>query len=135
MIILFHSIKAHGLDLEAIKQIESGGNKLAYNKYSGARGLYQITDICRREYLNYHKNERIAPEDLFNAKINERIAKWYINKRIPQMIRHYGKRLTNRNKIIAYNAGISYVVSGKEIPTETENYIIKYNKLTKGGRL
>ena len=134
MTILFHTIKAHGLDMEAIKQIESGGNPNAYNEHAQAKGLYQITPICLKEYNNYHE-EKIKNEDLFNEKLNYKIAKWYLDVRIPQMLKYYGKRLTNRNKIISYNAGISYVVENKDLPKETENYIIKYNKITKGGRL
>ena len=134
MYILFKSVHAHGLNMNAIKQIESGGNPNAYNKHAQAKGLYQITPICLKEYNNYHEN-KIKDEELFNAKLNYTIANWYITKRIPQMLKHYGKRLTNRNIIISYNAGISYVVENKDLPEETENYIIKYNKITKGGRL
>lgn len=38
------------IDLEIIKQIESGGDPHAYNKRSGATGLYQITPICLKDY-------------------------------------------------------------------------------------
>lgn len=113
------------INLEIIKQIESSGNPRAYNNSSGARGLYQITDICRRDY-NKMTGEQITPDQLFDAQVNERIAAWYINKRIPQMLRHYGKPVTIKNVLTAYNAGISCVVRGKPLPQETVEYIRKY---------
>ena len=121
------------IDMEIIKEIESGGNPKAFNKGSGARGLYQITNICRVEYLNYHKGERIAPEDLFDPVINERIAKWYMNKRIPAMLRHYGKSVTLENVLISYNAGISYAVLERVLPKETKSYILKYKAISHRG--
>jgi hypothetical protein len=45
------------------------------------------------------------------------------------MIAYYGKDVTIKNVLIAYNAGISYVAYDKSIPNETKNYIEKYNKL------
>lgn len=117
------------IDLKIIAQIESSGNPLAHNVRSGARGLHQITKICLEEWNNYHPRQRRVVSDLFDAKINTKIASWYINERIPQMLRHYKKADTTENRLIAYNAGISYVVSGKKLPTETVNYIKKYKGL------
>ena len=116
------------ISLDIIKTIESGGNPLAYNRGSGARGLYQITDICRREYNNFHKGEEISQEELFIPEVNERIAKWYIRDRIPQMLRHYGREVSLENVLISYNAGIAYVVEERELPRETVNYIEKYKR-------
>jgi hypothetical protein len=123
--ILFWAVSAFSLDLSIIKQIESSGNPLAYNKSSHARGLFQITPICLKEYNNFHA-EKYNLSDLFNPIINEKIAKWYIEKRIPQMLKHFGKETSLENILISYNAGISYVVSGKPLPLETVNYIKKY---------
>jgi hypothetical protein len=113
------------INMDKIKRIESSGNALAYNKSSEARGLYQITPIVLKEYNNFHK-EKYSKQDLFNAGINEKIARWYINVRIPQMLKYYKRDLSIKNILISYNAGISYVVSGKSLPTETKEYIIKY---------
>lgn len=114
--------------MSIIKQIESSGNPKAYNKYSKARGLYQITPICLKEWNNYHPTEQYKVEDLFVASVNERIANWYLHDRIPKMLRYYKREASVRNILIAYNAGIQYVVSGKPIPTETRNYLIKYER-------
>lgn len=115
------------LNMERIKSIESSGNIFAYNKSSGARGLYQITPIVLKEYNNFHK-EKYSKQDLFKADVNEKIARWYINKRIPQMLKYYNRDLSIENILISYNAGISYVVSGKKLPKETKEYIRKYKK-------
>ena len=116
---------AEMINLERIKQIESNGNPLAYNNRSHAVGLYQITPICLTEYNNFHK-VKYSQAQLFNGKINRKIAEWYINIRIPSMLSYYHKPITVENVLISYNAGISYVVKGKPLPIETVNYIRKY---------
>lgn len=113
------------IDLSRIAQIESSGNPLAFNSRSKARGLYQITPICLKEYNSFHK-AKYGPQDLFNPKVNEQIASWYLNVRIPKMLRYFGRADTTENRIICYSAGISYVVSGKPIPSETKQYLKKY---------
>jgi hypothetical protein len=125
-LICFYALPAE-IDLERIKQIESSGNPLAYNKSSHARGLYQITPICLVEYNNFHDGQYFV-DDLFNPEINEKIADWYLHKRIPQMLRHFNKPVTVDNILIAYNSGISYVVSGKTLPNETIVYLKKYKE-------
>lgn len=130
-VLIFHS-QAYGISIrmDAIKSIESSDNPSAYNKSSGARGLYQITPICLKEWNNFHKKEQYTPKQLFDGNINEKIAKWYIEVRIPQMLRYYKKDVSIENIIWAYNAGIGYVV--KDIkPSETVDYIEKYRRLVK----
>ena len=120
------------IDLDVIKIIESSGNPLAYNKTDQSIGLYQITPICLKEWNNFNPKEQHTKADLWIPAINEKIADWYLNKRIPQMIKYYGKEDSIRNRIIAYNAGINYVRTGKPIPKITKLYLKKY-QLYKGG--
>lgn len=117
------------IDLRKIAMIESSGNPLAINAKDDSIGLYQITPICLKEWNQFHKNEKYSREDLFNPIINERIAQWMLEVRIPAMIRHYGKIDSVENRIIAFNAGIAYVVNGKELPRITKNYIEKYRRM------
>jgi len=42
------------INLEIIKVLESGGDPHAYNKRSGATGLYQITKICLEDCIFSH---------------------------------------------------------------------------------
>jgi len=121
------NVYAENINLSKIAYIESRNNPLAYNKYSGARGIYQITPICLKDYNNYHK-VKYNLDDLFIPKINRIIASWYLEIRIPQMLKHYKKEVNIDNILWAYNAGIGKVI--KEIkPEETKNYIIKYYNL------
>ena len=122
---------AQEIDINAIIQIESSGNPLAYNKRSQARGLMQITPICLDDYNgNGGVIFSVRTEELFDPKINIMIGKWYLNYRIPQMLNYYGYPDTIENRLIAYNAGISFVVKGWALPKETRDYIKKYRKLT-----
>lgn len=131
MLMLFSSL-VHAddvyIDMQKIRMIESSGNPRAYNASSHARGLYQITPIVLREWNNYHPREQYTLDQLFSSTINSNIAHWYMNYRIPQMLKHYRCKDTVENRLICYNAGISYVVLGKALPAETVQYIDKYNK-------
>ena len=115
------------IELRKIIAIESKGDVKAYNHRSKARGLCQITPICLKEYNAFHKVKYTAG-DLFNKEINIYIASWYLEIRIPQMLKYYKKLISTRNILISYNAGISYVVRDKELKQETKDYIIKYER-------
>ncbi len=130
---------AQEVNLDIIAQIESNGNPNAYNKRSGAIGLYQITPICLKDYNQHYirnygniPNEKFyySNEDLYDPIINFRIANWYLNTRIPELLKHYHKPITIDNILWAYNAGIGNLVKGIK-PLETRNYIKKYHKLEK----
>jgi hypothetical protein len=114
-------------NMAIIQRIESNGNPLAYNKHSGARGLYQLMPCVLQEY-NQYNNTRYTKNDLFNASINTKIAHWYMLVRISDMLRAYRKPATIENYIKSYNAGIRSVVKGY-MPVETRKYIAKYRKL------
>lgn len=119
-------IQPADIDMHKIMMIESSGNPMAHNKRDDSRGLYQITPICLKEWNNFHPNNIYTMNDLWNPLVNREIAEWYLTNRIPQMIRYYKKPMTTENIIIAYNAGISYVVHGGELPSVTKQYLKKY---------
>lgn len=124
------------IDLSAIIKIESGGDPKAYNKKSGARGLCQITPICLDEWNNFHPKYKISLGRLYDPRINKMIAEWYLNERIPAMLRYWGIAVTVEMVLGAYNWGPNNVrkFMDKEIealPKETANYIAKYKELTK----
>lgn len=129
-LLIFHSTAFAGINLSRIIAIESSGDPKAYNSSSKARGLCQITPICLKDYNNYHKI-KFSTSDLFNSEINKQIAQWYLNIRIPQLLKYYNKEITIRNILISYNAGIDYVIRGRELKQETRDYIIKYERRNK----
>jgi soluble lytic murein transglycosylase-like protein len=114
------------VDMNKIYSIESSNNPEAHNVKSNARGLGQITPIVLKEWNNFNPKDKHSDADLFKSDINKKIASWYMNKRIPQMLRAKKIKDTPENRLIAYNAGISRV--GKILPRETAEYIKKYNK-------
>lgn len=115
-------------DMQKIMIIESSGNPLAFNDRTKARGLYQITPICLKEWNNFHSEQFLTPSKLFDPEVNYRVAYWYLNQRIPQMLKYYGMNVDKRSILIAYNFGIGNMVKGKRLPTETINYINKFNQ-------
>jgi len=129
-LLIFHSsaFAERYINISRIIQIESSGNMKAFNRNSGARGLCQITEICLKEWNNFHKSEKYAVNQLFNGEINKKIADWYLNVRIPQMLKYYGKEISVEHILICYNAGISYIVSNKQLRKETVDYLTKYGR-------
>lgn len=116
--------KADVVDMHKIMMIESGGNPNLQEKWGGM-GLYQITLPTLAEY-DVITNHNYKQQDLFDGSVNRLIADWYLNHRIPSMLKHYRRPVTARNIIITYNAGISYVAYNKKLPKTTINYLKKY---------
>ena len=123
--VFFSFVRAEEIDMNIIARIESSSNPFAYNPRTKATGLYQITPICLKEF-NQYKKKNYTLFSLFNPKRNYEVANWYMNKRIPQMLKYYGKEDTIVNRLICYNAGISYVVNNLPLKKETKEYIEKY---------
>ena len=120
--------RAKPVEFSIISYIESSNNPMAYNKVSQARGLYGITPICLKEYNQWHREDKIALNALYIPVVARKVAKWYIDIRIPQMLRAYGLSDNLKNRLWAYNAGIGMVKRGI-MPRETKQYILKYEKL------
>lgn len=124
---------AQDVNMQIIRKIESNGNNKAISRCR-AIGAYQIMPCVLQEYNDCHKdnwagqNHRLTQLDLFYYDTNFAIAYWYINKRIPQMLKWYGKPITIDNILWAYNSGIGNFIKNIK-PKETINYIKKYHKL------
>lgn len=118
---------AEPISMKGIRAAE-GSHSQSTVSSAGAIGYYQVTPVVMREYndANYTFYNRV---DLFEPKINQRVAYWYANKRIPEMLKAKKKPVTVENILIAYNAGISRVVSGR-IPKTTRKYIKDYYAAT-----
>jgi soluble lytic murein transglycosylase len=128
LVLLVGVAQAEEINIDAIIQIESSENPLAYNRLSDARGLMQITPCVLYEYNRLCKTNYSA-HNLYNPAINKQVGIWYLSVRIPQLLRHYHKPITITNLIKSYNAGIRSVVEGYT-PRETAAYLKKYARLT-----
>jgi hypothetical protein len=124
------------IDLQAIKTIESGGDPYAVNVETGCYGLYQISEICLKDYNQLHSSHYII-KDLFRPEINEMIASWYFG-RIREMLASYEIPINLTTVIASYNWGIGRVavwankgMRFEELPAETRHYIKKYRTLTR----
>lgn len=151
LIILFilFSGNAHAQDinLDVIADIESSGEPLAYNRESGATGLYQITQpvidtysIDRKKLL---ENENAVEDtrmpyieyltDMYEPKYAYKVAYWFINEKIPQWLNNYNIPDTTTSRLIAYNWGIGHLrrwykngAHWNRLPRETRDYVKKY---------
>jgi len=115
--------------MDIIRHIESGNNPRAWNKHEDGRGLYQINPVCLKEYNNFH-SLKYTKDDLWNPEVNSKIAIWYVEVRIPQLLRHYKQEVNTRNIIICYNAGIRAVLKGY-VPVTTKQYLVKYETMSR----
>lgn len=116
------------IDMEAIKQIESGGNVKAYNVTSEAVGWFQITPICLLDF-NVENKQHYRTLDLFSPQVNSRVATWYMDERIPELLKARGIADSVENRLIGFNCGVGCV--GKPLPSETANYLRKYKSLAR----
>ncbi len=114
------------INMDRVMQIESGGNEGAYNRTSQARGLYQITPICLKDF-NEVNGTSYKVDELFDPQINARVAYWYMNNRIPSLFKAFGVMDTVDHRLWAYNAGVGALKRGIK-PKETRDYIVKYHK-------
>ena len=136
-VVLFFFSIAHAevvIELQAIKIIESGGNPYAFNSRTRCYGLYQISEICLRDF-NQINRTNYKPQDLFNPFINEMVASWYF-KRLDQLLNFYNIPVSIVSILAAYNWGIGNVVQWcingtkfEELPEETKRYIERYQEL------
>lgn len=89
-------------------------------------GMYQISKITLQEWNNFHPSQKFEWSELLDDDVNKTIASWYLEKRIPQMLKHYKKEDTIENRLTAYNCGISCVLQNRR-PAITQKYITDYN--------
>ena len=134
MLLLISIADAEDLNMSIISMIESGGNAHAVS-FLGAkygRGLYQVSEVCLKEYNQYKKRD-IKVSELFDSATCLRIANWYANTRVVQLLRHYNLPQSIKYKIYCYNWGIGNVLKWhnkgcvmSEVPSETINYLQRY---------
>lgn len=126
---------AFEMDLDAIAQIESSNNPLKYNKKTKAYGLYQITRPCLEDVNNYLIATRYSLVDMYEPNKAYVVAYSYINNIIPHYLKSFYIPDTIATRIMCYDWGIGKVIKWSKgelsIPTETLDYIMKYDRLTR----
>lgn len=126
---------AEEIDLKAISFIESSDEPLAYN--NGHYGEYQISEGVLYDYFNNALTGVLVmyTNQLFDEKTSKVVANWYINTRIPELLKHYNIPDNTTSRIIAWNWGIGHIrhwfhkgCHWNKLPRETREYIFKYQK-------
>lgn len=127
LLLMMPAAHAQEINIAHIAAIESHNNPHAYNKHSHAIGLCQITETVLIDY-NEHFGTNWKLLDLYNMDLNMMVASWYLNDRIPAMLKYYKIANSVRNRLIAYNYGIGHLKHGDQLPKETIDYILKYEE-------
>ncbi len=125
------------INLQAVGSIESDNNPFAVNSRTGCYGLYQISEICLRDFNQINRTQ-YAVDDLLDPRVNEQIASWYFD-RLKGLLRRYDIPVSVTTLLASYNWGIGNVArwhrDGSEpaaLPAQTREYIGKYLALTRG---
>jgi hypothetical protein len=112
------------IDMNAIAMVESSMNPKAYNKRTEAKGLYQITPIVLKQYIEQGGEKG----DLFDREYSEKVARYYIFWLMQ-------RTKTVEELLIAWNWGIGnlrkYQAGKKRLPKETKDFIRKYKSYAK----
>lgn len=121
------------IDVDKVILNESSGDPLKYNPNSGARGIMQVTPIALQDWNQIHPNRQYGLRDLFNEQINMEVGKWYLQKRVPELLKSKGTPVTRDNVLAGYNWGANAVSKWagrkgrfEELPDETQDYLLRY---------
>jgi soluble lytic murein transglycosylase-like protein len=122
------------IDMDRIIAIESAGNPRAVSP-AGCRGLCQIAEGTWIECTARMGVAWTWDQDAFQPGENRAVGHYYINTRIPEMLRYYGIDDNHATRIGAYNWGIGRLRRAWEryghdwlahAPKETQDYVIQY---------
>lgn len=120
------------VDLDKIAMIESSGIATKYNPKSNAVGKYQITLPCLKDYNLAHLRSGYSHDEMYDPIKARKVADWYFEA-LGRYLKAFGLEDTLTNRLMAYNWGIGNVrrhyTEGLEIPKETRDYLVKYDKL------
>ena len=113
--------------IEALITAESDWNPRANGH--GGRGLMQVGVPALIDYNKVHK-KRYWYREMYDQKINRKVGEWYWKVRIPELLKAFRHQDNFKNRMIAWNAGISFVKS-QRINRCTRGLIYRYKKALK----
>jgi hypothetical protein len=129
---IYGELSLSDLDIKQIALIESG-NCDSVCSVDGAIGNMQVTNAGLQEWNNNHKNEQYTLEDLYIRRINLKIGKWLLNKKIPEYLKQHKIPNSLNYRLIIYNSGIgNFLIWYKkganynELNKESQSYLLKY---------
>jgi soluble lytic murein transglycosylase len=123
--------------LMAIIKTESDCNPLAYNKYTNAMGLMQITPVALKHVVQLSGKE-VRLDDLYEPRTNIWVGAFYLKWLKFYFDRKFSGISTWHLTFMAYNWGIGNVVKWLNmekpnhakvinIPQETKDYLVKFD--------
>lgn len=125
------------IDLNLLIEIESEGDPCAISP-KGARGLCQIMEETWNECTELLKLDWDYWECWHNPKKNIVIGMFYVNNRIPKMMKYYNLWDNKQTRLACYNWGIgkvnrlvgeTHTLNIKDLPAKPYKYIHDYRKL------
>lgn len=132
-LILQSTALAHEIDLSRIAQLESSGGKFLVGDCGKSLGKFQIQSALVSDYNRVEKEGVFHRELLFNEELSERIVNWAFGKYFPIILRQLKKPVTTENLLVCWNAGCG-ALRRERLPKVTQDYLIKYEKLSKEQR-
>lgn len=123
------------IDLSKIHQIESSRGKNMWNETSRARGHFQFLEKTWNDLIKRMGKNWDWWTDSMDYDKSKKVADFYLNYRIPQMLNYYNIPDTTETRLASYNWGVgslnkAWKQFGKNwidyAPQETKGYIAKY---------
>jgi hypothetical protein len=126
------------IDLNKIWQIESTSGqdpKMNEPNRSGALGHFQFLKKTWNEMVSMMGKNWDWEDGAIDYDKSRAVADFYLNKRIPQMLKYYKIPDTTKTRIACYSWGVGYLKKAYETygenwesaaPTETTDYFVKY---------
>jgi len=120
---------AHPINMKALAQIESSNNPKAWNKKTNARGLYQITPIVLKQFLQANPGNPFTLEALFEPNMTKFVADWYLN-----WLSKLNDKDTVDDILIGWHDGVGnlrkYRRGERKLGPEMRSFLKKYHRLT-----
>ncbi|MBX4189749.1 transglycosylase SLT domain-containing protein [Candidatus Parcubacteria bacterium] len=115
------------ISLPVIASLESSNRPRVIGDGGRALGLFQLHSGVVSDFNSAHKTS-YQHQDALNREIAQKIAHWYLETRIPQILKSKKLPVSTENVLTCWNAGCGRV---KNPPLLTQEYIKKYKKLTR----
>lgn len=131
---------AGNINFSAVIKAESSNNPNAVSIVNGESTAIGLTQVLKLDHpkgsplkdYNSEFNTNYTTDDLFKPDVSLAVGEWYLNNKIPQMLKTYNIADTDVHRLMAYNWGIgnlrNWVNNGSNynsIPKETKDYIAK----------
>ena len=124
--------KSTSINIEQLRHIDQAWSWLPewvpVNREKNDTQLFKTKSAWLKDF-NKFTGKQYTRRDLKDFNKNAEVVDWYINQRIPDMLRASGNPVNIRNVMIAYCEGISHVIYQRGLKQDTMRRIREYSNI------